>query len=86
MLCEAEQVNQRERANSPWTVERPKGYKVEAPIKVWSWDITYLAGPTRGVFYRLYMLEDIFSRKIIGWKVHEEERAEHAGHLIQKSV
>ena len=85
VLREAEQVNHRGRANSPRIVEKPKGYKAEGPNEVWSWDITYLAALTRGVFYRLYMIEDIFSRKITGWEVHEEENAEHASLLIQKA-
>lgn len=85
VLREAEQVNQRGRANSRRTVKKPKDYKAEAPNQVWSWDITYLAAATLGVFYRLYMIEDIFSRKIVGWEVHEKESAEHASELIRKA-
>ena len=85
VLRESEQVNNRGLANSPRTVEKPKGYKAEAPNQVWSWDITYLAAVTRGVFYRLYVIEDIFSRKIVGWEVHEQESAEHASRLIRKA-
>jgi len=52
---------------------------------VWNWDITFLAAMTRGVFYKLYMIEDIFSRTIVGWEVHEDETAEHASRLIRKA-
>jgi putative transposase len=45
----------------------------------------YLAAAVRGAFYRLYMIEDIYSRKIVGWEVHEEESAEHAATLIRKA-
>jgi putative transposase len=31
------------------------------------------------------MIEDIFSRKIVGWEVHAEELAEHASTLISKA-
>ena len=55
------------------------------PNQVYSWDITYLAASIRGVFYRLYMVEDIYSRKIVGWEVHEDETAEHASVLIRKT-
>jgi len=34
----------------------------------------------------LYLIVDIFSRKIVGWEVHERERAELAATLIQKAV
>jgi transposase InsO family protein len=85
VLRKDEQVNRRGRANSPRTVKKPKGYKAEAPNQVWSWDITYLAALTRGIFYKLYLIEDIFSRKIVGWEVHEEETADHASHLIRKA-
>jgi transposase InsO family protein len=43
---------------------------VDAPNKVWSWDITYLASAIKGQFYYLYMFEDIYSRKIVGYEVH----------------
>ena len=44
-----------------------------AANQVWSWDITYLRSALRGSFYYLYLAEDIWSRKIVGWEVHEEE-------------
>ena len=85
VLHEVKQVNGRERANLPRTVNKAEGYKAEAPNQVWSWDITYLASLILGVFYRLYLIEDIFSRKIVGWEVHEEENSEHASCLIRKA-
>jgi len=85
VLCEAEQLNRRGRAESPRTVQKPKGYRAEAPNEVWSWDITYLPSATNGLFHKLYMTVDIFSRKIVGWEVHEDENAEHAGNLIRRT-
>jgi len=85
ILNEVDQVNRRGRANAPKTVLKPKGFKATAPNQVWSWDITFLASAIRGSFYRLYLIEDIFSRKIVGWEVHEEESSEHASKLIRKS-
>ena len=52
---------------------------------MWSWDITFLATTTKGLFYRLYLILDIYSRKIVGWEVHEQESAEHAAVLIRKA-
>ena len=41
----------------------------EAPNVVWSWDITKLAGPARGIWYHAYVVLDIFSRYDLGWRV-----------------
>jgi putative transposase len=46
---------------------------------------TYLASAIRGLFYRLYLIEDLFSRKIVAWEVHAEENADHASHLIERA-
>ncbi len=52
------------------------------PDQLWSWDITYLKTPVRGVFLYLYLILDIWSRKIVGWSVQATERAEHAADLF----
>jgi putative transposase len=85
VLREADQQHRRGRAQVPRQVLKPQGFKAEGPNHVYSWDITYLAAAIRGVFYRLYLVEDIFSRKIVGWEVHEDERADHASVLIRKT-
>ena len=45
-----------------------------------------MPGPVVGIFFYLYLIVDIFSRKIVGWEVHERESAELAATLIQKAV
>lgn len=57
-----------------------------APNQVWSWDITYLRGPIRGQFFYLYMVIDIYSRKIIHWKLHERESSGLAAKMITEAV
>lgn len=52
--------------------------------QLWSWDITYLPTPIRGRFLRLYLVMDVWSRRIVGWDVHEHEIATHAATLIQR--
>jgi integrase-like protein len=54
------------------------------PNQVWSWDITYLPTVIRGRFLRLYLVMDVWSRRIVGWDVHDDERAERAATLIQR--
>ncbi len=85
VLREADQVHRRGRSNPPRTVPKPEGFKATGPNQLWSWDITYLASSIRGSFYRLYLILDIFSRKIVGWEVHENESAGHASVLIRKA-
>lgn len=46
------------------------------PGQVWSWDITDLYSPWRSVVHKAYKITDIFSRKIVGWAVHDRE-ADH---------
>ena len=85
VLKEADQLHHRGRAQAPRTVSKPKGYAASAPNQVWSWDITYLATTIVGMFFRLYLVMDIYSRKIVGWEIHENETAEHAALLIRKA-
>jgi transposase InsO family protein len=56
-----------------------------APNQVWSWDITYLRSPVRGAFYYLYLVEDVWSRKVVGWAVHDREAHELAAQLIART-
>jgi putative transposase len=58
----------------------------EGPNEVWSWDITKLRGPARSVYYDLYVIIDIFSRKVIHWEVHPTETGELAKAFIENAV
>lgn len=69
-------------AARPSIPRTPPRLRATAPNQVWSWDITYLLSRIRGVFFRLYMIEDIWSRKIVGWAVHETESTELAAKLF----
>ncbi len=55
------------------------------PCQVWTWDITKLRGPYPGLYYNLYVVLDIFSRKIVGWRIEDREDAELAEALIAES-
>ncbi len=71
--------------SAPRTNTPPAPLMATTPNQVWSWDITYLTSPIKGKFYFLYMMMDIFSRKIVGWDVHENESMESAAELINSS-
>jgi len=47
----------------------------EAPDQVWSWDITKLMGPVKWSYFYLYVILDIFSRRVVGWRVAHTESA-----------
>jgi putative transposase len=56
------------------------------PGQVWSWDITKLKGPSKGVYYDLYVIIDIFSRYVVGWMVAPTETAELAKGFIAATI
>lgn len=62
--------------------QNPKAWVAYAPNQVYSWDITYLPTVIKGVFFYLYLILDIYSRKIVGWQVHDAESSELAAHLL----
>lgn len=47
--------------------------KATGPQQIWSWDITDLRTPWRGVAFKAYSIIDIYSRMIVGWRVEERE-------------
>lgn len=85
ILREEKMQNHRGWAQEPGKHEKPASYCATAPNQVWTWDITYLNGPVKGVFYYLYMILDLFSRDIVGWEVWESESADHASELIRRT-
>jgi Integrase core domain len=52
--------------------------------QVLAWDITLLPGPVKGQFYYLYMVMDVWSRRILGVEVHERECGELAKHFFDR--
>jgi putative transposase len=55
------------------------------PNQLWSWDITKLKGPHTWTYYCLYVLLDVWSRKVVGWMVAERESSTLAVELIRQS-
>jgi transposase InsO family protein len=58
-------------------------HRSTAPNQVWSWDITWLPTMVRGRFLYLYLVMDVWSRRVVGWTVAEHESADVAAQLIQ---
>jgi putative transposase len=55
------------------------------PNQIWSWDITKLLGPARGIYYFLYSVLDIFSRYAVGWMLATKENAVLAEQLVAQT-
>lgn len=55
------------------------------PNQVWSWDITIIKGPRKGEVYYLYVIIDIFSRYVVGWRLERQEKGELAATLISET-
>ncbi len=86
ILKEHKQLNHRGRSNTPKKKAKPTSFVATTANQVWSWDVTYLATPTTGIFYYLYLFEDIYSRKIVGYEVHEKECGVLASELVQRCM
>jgi len=85
VLRDACQLAHRGRSKPAHTPAKPTAYCADKPNVAWSWDITFMATTVAGVFFHLYLIVDVFSRKIVGWEIHHSERAEHASVLITKA-
>jgi len=69
-------------ASKPAVSHRPKEHVATGPCQVWSWDITYLKTSVKGLFFYLYMIVDVWSRKIIAAQVFAEESMDHSSMLL----
>jgi len=85
ILRDADQLHHRGRSAPANTANKPHAYEASMPNQIWSWDITYLAREVKGLFFYLYLFMDIYSRKVIGWEVYENESAEQAAEVLRKA-
>ena len=86
VLNEAGQLNHRGCSKDRKRSKPPTTHIATAANQVWSWDISYLPSNIRGLYHYLYLIEDIYSRKIVGWEVHESETGASAAELMQRTV
>jgi len=69
----------------PAVHSKPREKVATGPNQVWSWDITYLRGPKRREFFYLYVVMDVWSRKIVAAQVHATENGAMAARLVQRA-
>ncbi len=82
VLHAANQLMHRQRSRPTRVHIAPRALTAVAPNQVYTWDITYLPTRVRGVFVYLYLVLDIYSRKIVGWQVHHLELSALAADLL----
>ena len=82
VLKAAQQLKHRLKSKPTRKVIKPKALTASGPNQLYSWDITYLPTRVRGIFLYLYLVMDIYSRKVVGWQVYEEESSALAADLM----
>jgi transposase InsO family protein len=82
VLKAEKQLSHRHRSKLARQIRKPRALTATAPNQIYSWDITYLPTAVRGLFFYLYLVMDIYSRKIVGWQVYEAESSALAADLM----
>jgi putative transposase len=80
------QSKHRGRAKVPRPVRPPTTHIASSVREVWCWDMTYLPAVVMGRWFHLYLILDLYSRKIVGWEVHDSDDSVHAIHLVKRTA
>ncbi|VXB12104.1 hypothetical protein ENHYD8BJ_140002 [Enhydrobacter sp. 8BJ] len=86
VLKQHNQLSHRGRAKAKKPRKPPETFIVTKPCQVFCWDITYLPSTVRGQFYYLYLIEDIYSRKIVGYEAYDKEPGDLAAKLLERTL
>lgn len=85
ILAEAGQSGERRRQATHPAKTVPE-LVADGPSQVFTWDITKLAGPAKGIWYHAYLIIDIYSRYVVGYTVELAESASRAEELIRETI
>jgi transposase InsO family protein len=80
------QMNRRGRAQPPRPSRPPTTHIATGPAEVWCWDVTFLPAQIQGRWFYLYLILDLYSRKIVGFEVHDTDSADYAAHLARRTA
>jgi putative transposase len=86
VLREANEQHDRGKAKSRHKRSKPEEYNATGPNQIWCWDVSWVRSAVNGLYYYLYMIMDVFSRKITAWEVYETESGELASELLRRGV
>jgi putative transposase len=84
MLHAHGQAHRRGRARPPQQPRAVPRLWAAGPNQVWSWDITYLPTTVRGIWQYLYLVIDVWSRKVVAWDVAESEGPAIASDMVSR--
>ena len=73
-------------AKAPRATRPPTTHIATAPGQEWCWNMTYLPAVVMGRWFHLYLILDLYSRKIVGAEVHDSDDADHAVHLVRRTA
>ena len=80
------QTAHRGRAKAPRAKRPPTTHIASGVSQVWCWDMTYVPATVIGRWFHLYLILDLYSRKIVGWEVHANDSSDHAVHLVRRTA
>ena len=80
------QMHRRGRARPPRPSRPPATHIAARPGQVWCWDVTFLPTQVEGQWFYLYLILDLYSRKVVGFEVHANDSADHAAHLAKRTA
>jgi transposase InsO family protein len=86
VLREHGQTRHRGRAKAPRKSRPPTTHVATAARQLWCWDMTFLPASVIGHWFYLYLILDVYSRKIVGFEVHDSDDADHAAHLLKRTA
>ncbi len=86
ILKEHRALSHRRETRKPTTYRKPPQLTATGPNQVWTWDITWLKTPIKGMFVYVYVIIDIFSRAIVGWSIEPAESPEAAKDLFDRVI
>jgi len=86
LLRQEGQTRHRGRSKPARTGRRATTHTAHHPGEVWCWDVTWLPSRVVGRWFYLYMILDLYSRKIVGYEVHETESSDHAAALVRRTA
>jgi transposase InsO family protein len=80
------QTRHRGRASAPRPNRPPTTHVATATRQLWCWDMTFLPAAITGRWFYLYLILDVYSRKVVGFEVHDTDAADHAAHLVKRTA
>ena len=84
ILHESDLVRERRRGHRR-SGHVPPRVHATGPNQAWSWDISRLRGPVVRSWFYLYVVLDIYSRKIVAWSIDTIESDKVAKRLIERA-